>query len=217
MPMLVDLLFNTVDGVFAVDAMQRVVFWNPASEQLLKRPAHQALGRRCCEVLRGSNAAGEAVCRPGCTVAQLACGGSSPGNFSLWVEDGQGEKQRLKVSIVLMPSPSKEHWTVVHLLQRSKAVTTSEILEGDGQRGQWLRAGNVANEARMPAAASSALTRREDEIFRLLAEGVSLKAISARLHISLVTVRNHVQHIHSKLGVHSQVETVAYAYRHRLV
>jgi len=217
MPMLVDLLFDTVDGVFAVDAKQRIVFWNPACEQLLKRPARQALGRHCCELLHGSNAAGEALCRADCNVAQLARGGSSPGSFSLWIENGHGAKQGLKVSIVLMPSPSKAQWTVVHLLHRSKAATTVEMLEGDAQRGQWLRPGSIGSDACTPAVATSALTIREDEIFRLLAEGLSLKAISARLHISLVTVRNHVQHIQSKLGVHSQVETVAYAYRHQLV
>jgi DNA-binding CsgD family transcriptional regulator len=217
MPMLVDLLFDTVDGAFAVDAMQRVVFWNRGCEQLLNRPAREVLGRRCCEVLQGSDAAGKAICRPDCDVAELACGGPSPGSFALSADDSHGAKQRLKVGIVLMPSPAQRgQWTVVHLLQRSKAATTIDVLEGNGQRGQWLRADSIENKARLPAA-ESALTVREDEVFRLLAEGLALKAISARLHISLVTVRNHVQHIQSKLGVHSQVETVAYAYRHQLI
>ena len=68
----------------------------------------------------------------------------------------------------------------------------------------------------MPAAAASGLTTREDEIFRLLAEGLPVRAISARLYISPVTVRNHLQHIMAKLDLHSQRETVAYAYRHNL-
>jgi DNA-binding NarL/FixJ family response regulator len=32
-----------------------------------------------------------------------------------------------------------------------------------------------------------------------------------------VTVRNHIQHLISKLGLHSQIEAVAYAYRNNLV
>jgi len=37
------------------------------------------------------------------------------------------------------------------------------------------------------------------------------------MRISMVTVRNHVQHIEATLAVHSQAEVVAYAYRHNLV
>ena len=216
MPMLVDFLFRTVDGAFAVDAAQRIVFWNPACEQLLKRPARLALGRRCCEVLQGCNATGEAVCQSGCAVSRLAHGGAPPASFPLWVDDGHGAKQCVTVSIALMPSPSKGEWTVVHLLHRGKAVATLDMLQGVAQPGQRPAAGNGEDTARMPAAAASGLTTREDEIFRLLAEGLPVRAISARLYISPVTVRNHLQHIMAKLDLHSQRETVAYAYRHNL-
>jgi DNA-binding CsgD family transcriptional regulator len=216
MPMLVDFLFQTVDGAFAVDAAQRIVFWNRACEQLLKRPARLSLGRKCCEVLQGCSAAGETTCQPGCAASELARGGPSPGNFSMWVEDGNGIKQSLKMSIALMPSPSKGEWTVVHLLHRGEAVATLDMLEGGAQPGQRPAGGNGEGTARMPTAAASGLTAREDEIFRMLAEGLPVRAISARLHISPVTVRNHLQHIMAKLDLHSQREAVAYAYRHNL-
>ena len=61
------------------------------------------------------------------------------------------------------------------------------------------------------------MTPRQQEIVELLAEGKSATVISQELDIRLVTVRNHIQHIQAKLGVHSQAETVAYAYRHNLV
>jgi DNA-binding CsgD family transcriptional regulator len=216
MPMLVDFLFRAVDGAFAVDATQRIVFWNPACEQLLKRPARLALGRRCCEVLQGCNAAGEASCQPDCVVARLARGGAPPESFPLWVDDGHGAKQCLTVSIALMPSPSKGEWTVVHMLHRGKAAATLDMLQGAVQRGQRPAGGNGEDEAHVSSTASSGLTTREDEVFRLLAEGLSARAISARLYISPVTVRNHLQHIMAKLDLHSQRETVAYAYRHNL-
>lgn len=216
MPMLVDFLFRTVDGAFAVDATQRVVFWNPACEQLLKRPARLALGRRCCEVLQGCNAAGEAVCQPDCSVARLARGGVPPGSFPLWVDDGHGAKQCLAANIVLMPSPSKNEWAVVHLLHRGKPAATLDMLQGAVQPGQRPAGGNGKDAALGPAATASGLTTREDVVFRLLAEGLPVRAISARLHISPVTVRNHAQHIMAKLDLHSQREMVAYAYRHNL-
>jgi two-component system nitrate/nitrite response regulator NarL len=52
------------------------------------------------------------------------------------------------------------------------------------------------------------LTAREREIVRLIAEGLSNKQIAQRLGIHLPTVKNHVQHILEKLGVHSRLEAV---------
>jgi DNA-binding NarL/FixJ family response regulator len=61
------------------------------------------------------------------------------------------------------------------------------------------------------------LTRRELEVLRLLATGVNTKGAAEKLHVSPATVRNHVQNIFGKLGVHSRLEAVAYANRHRLL
>ena len=41
--------------------------------------------------------------------------------------------------------------------------------------------------------------------------GASTRAMAERLHVSPATVRNHVQHILEKLGVHSRLEAAASA------
>lgn len=56
------------------------------------------------------------------------------------------------------------------------------------------------------------LTKREKQVLLLLADDESTRAISDRLHLSYSTVRNHVQHIIKKLGVHSIMEAVAVYY-----
>lgn len=61
------------------------------------------------------------------------------------------------------------------------------------------------------------LTRRELEILRLVAAGGDSKTVAERLHVSPATVRNHVQNILGKLGVHSRLQAVAYATTHRLL
>lgn len=58
-----------------------------------------------------------------------------------------------------------------------------------------------------------ALTPREGEILRLVAEGRSTAAIAERLVLSRNTVRNHVQRVLAKLGAHSKLEAVATASR----
>jgi two-component system nitrate/nitrite response regulator NarL len=69
-----------------------------------------------------------------------------------------------------------------------------------------------------PAIASaSALTARELEILRLLADGLTTPDIARHLFISRKTVGTHIEHILAKLGVHSRTEAVALAYRDGLV
>ena len=61
------------------------------------------------------------------------------------------------------------------------------------------------------------LTPRELEILRALTEGMSTPEICERLFIAPNTLRTHVQNIMGKLRVHSKLEAVAFALKHRLV
>jgi DNA-binding NarL/FixJ family response regulator len=72
-------------------------------------------------------------------------------------------------------------------------------------------------EARITDAAYGALTPREQEVMRLLAEGHSSKKIGEMLFISPKTVENHRSNIMNKLGLHSTMELVRYATRLGLI
>lgn len=61
------------------------------------------------------------------------------------------------------------------------------------------------------------LSPREIEVLGLLATGAANKAIAAQLHLSVNTIRNHVQQILTKLGVHSKLEAVATAVREGII
>lgn len=62
-----------------------------------------------------------------------------------------------------------------------------------------------------------ALTERELEVLRLLAQGQANKQIAACLHIAEKTVKIHVSNILSKLGVQSRTQATLYAIRSGLV
>jgi len=61
------------------------------------------------------------------------------------------------------------------------------------------------------------LTPRELEVLKTLVEGLPSREICARLFIAPNTLRTHTQNIMSKLQVHSKLEAVAFALRHRMV
>jgi NarL family two-component system response regulator LiaR len=62
-----------------------------------------------------------------------------------------------------------------------------------------------------------ALTERETEVLRLLAQGQSNKQIAHRLHNTEKTIKTHVSRILSKLGVQSRTQATLYAIRIGLV
>jgi DNA-binding NarL/FixJ family response regulator len=63
-----------------------------------------------------------------------------------------------------------------------------------------------------PVDACSELTARERQVLRLLAGGLAPQDIAGELSISAKTVATHIQHVLTKLGVHSRIQAVAIAH-----
>lgn len=217
MPLLDDLFSRSTAGVFAVDVEERIVFWNEACEQQLGIPPQKALGRACYDVVRACTPSGMPFCKPGCCMARLAGGGSAPPTFPLRFCIGQGKSKKLAVRTMLVPSQRKGLWTVVHMLCREETSDICGSLERSiQQRLQTTQESGAMNQT-LPSPAIAPLTARERGVLRLLAEGHASSVISKQLCISHVTVRNHIQNLIGKLGLHSQLEAVAYAHRNNLI
>ena len=72
-------------------------------------------------------------------------------------------------------------------------------------------------KAKITDARYETLTSREQEVMRLLAEGLSSKEIAEKLFISHKTVENHRANIMSKLDLHRSMELVRCAARLGLI
>jgi DNA-binding NarL/FixJ family response regulator len=135
--------------------------------------------------------------------------GEAVEHFEMATRTKAGRPVWLDISILTVPGARPEATTTVHLF---RDITTAHEVEAL-VRERLAEARGAPEDGQPP----SELTRRELDILRLMVAGASTRAMAERLHVSPVTIRNHVQHILGKLGVHSRLEAAAYATRRGLV
>lgn len=99
-----------------------------------------------------------------------------------------------------------------------KRTTPAELLEAiaDVMRGGAPMTGEIARKviasfrrAAPMALVDAHLTRREEDILSLLAQGYANKEIADRLAVSFDTVRTHLRHIYEKMHVRSRTEATS--------
>ena len=91
-------------------------------------------------------------------------------------------------------------------------AVTRRVLEAAAGRRPVSRPVDAA-----AAAGLAQLTDREQEVFRLLAQGLSNAEIGDRLHLAEATVKTHVSRLLTKLHLRDRVQAVVHAYRTGIV
>lgn len=72
-------------------------------------------------------------------------------------------------------------------------------------------------DASASASSEFNLTAREQQIMRLIANGMTNPEVATALHISVLTARKHRQNLMNKLNLHNSAEITAYAIRSGLL
>ena len=200
---------STLDPSFAVDSEGSIAAWNSGAEELFGQQAGSALGRRCGEILKGTDECG-AICSDNCTVRQAIQNRHPISNFDLEVETVQG-RQWCNISVFTVEDAASTRPLAIHILRPIDLRKRLEILVRDfvvtNTNVTPENAVAILSVTRSPAK-DAELSTRELEVLRLLAHGESSKSISNQLHISNTTVNNHVQHILKKLNAHNRLEAV---------
>jgi len=197
--LLFDALTRAGDGALVADAEGRVILWNRAAERVLGWSTAEAMGRTCCDLLDGRPADDRRGCGPGCPVVGAGRRTDAVESFDVRARAKSGRTVPLNVSILNVTSLDDGPLTI-HLFR--------EVVD---------RRSPAADAPAAEAGQAGPLTRREREVLRLLATGANTKVAAERLGVSPATVRNHVQNLLGKLGVHSRLQAVAYATTHGLL
>ncbi len=212
----IDLLSKSGEAAFAIDSGDRIVYWNRGCEELLGFEPQKVLGKHCFDVMGGRDENGNVYCYRNCPVAHQARDEDQPEvhPFHLLVKDKSGNEKRLSISMFAVPAVRPSLSAVIHVIREDGAPPSAlekSLAESavNATATRWPMTTSEGNKVE--------LTSREKEILRCLAEGLSTPAISDRLFIAPVTVRNHVQNILQKLDVHTKLAAVVFAYRHQLI
>jgi DNA-binding NarL/FixJ family response regulator len=119
---------------------------------------------------------------------------------------------RLRLAEAILRGPAPDHGRAQELLDAVATTADARGLTRPGQRAAEL----LGRPAPARAHPLDQLTARELDVVALLAEGRSNVEISRELYISLKTVKSHVSHVLTKLGVASRTQVALIVQHARL-
>jgi DNA-binding CsgD family transcriptional regulator len=175
-------------------------------------------------MLAGRTCSGKAWCHANCQIQRAVSRGATHRNFDLTVRAKDGREVCTNISIIAVPHRRRR--LTVHIARQVEC--RDRYKEALGRIRDLIRESGILNGALTQSdgeneagadepGALSPLTSREIEVLALVAQGFPNAAIGRQLCISSFTVRNHVQSVLGKLGIHSKSEAVCFAYKRHLL
>lgn len=195
---------HTADGVWVSGPDGRILFWNRAAEAILGYAAPQVVGQFCRDVFGGCDSHGNRLCGWPCPIKMLLHGGDLVQHFDMATRTQTGDPVWLDISCLAVPAEPGQPPTVIHLFRDVTQAHQIEVLV----RHHLAQGPLATREANVLL--NGELTAREQQVITLMRAGATTAAIAEQLFISKATVRNHIQNIFSKLGVHTRLAAIAY-------
>lgn len=189
-------------AVWVSDENGKIVFMNERAESVLGRDAASTVGMPCYQIVGGKDDDGKAWCEHNCQVQELAKKGQEIEPYTLRINGGEDDEHWLQLLVI--PFQGEDGRT--NLAHCAFRIDRTHIIESYLDR---VAARTPVNAHRSFDLEESRLSKRERQVLDLLAQDMNLYEIAEQLGVSYYTVRNHVQHVLGKMGVHSTLEAVA--------
>ena len=210
---LLEQLTHTAEGMFAVDAQQRIIVWNKAAEALLGYAAEEVYGKSCCEIIQGRDCNGVLQCSENCLHFEQGKRLRWVHHMDLLSRSKSGQDIWISITTVSIlvgaGSGRRKLFALVHLFRQTEQTDPAPASLVS------LKPTSPGPMAGQENASPFPLTHREMEVLLLMAEGASIKEVGAQLFISPATVRNHIQNTLKKLDLHTRLEAILWAIRRR--
>ena len=210
--MILDTLFPLLEsvsyGVCAVSMDQKILFWSRSAECILGFSSQKVLGRRCYDVMKGTKSGSlTPECVGGCAPMRYLRAGLIPSATRLQMLCSSGERKWVSVTTAVIPNVLKGAPLLVYFFEDDGEEDRLGTVD-DSMRNVLAESGTDVMsdhpEALPAPGETSALSRRELQVLRLVALGWDTPRIAAELRISVYTVRN----LRSKLHVSSKLDAV---------
>jgi len=188
--------------VWVCDPDQRLVLANDRARELLGIASFEGPARICHGIVAGLTQAGEVHCKTECEVLRRAREGAEIEPLTISVRQSGGKRHWVQLFVIPVHDPDGGGpWLVHYACDADRACRLEQYLRKVAMRSA------TDQEAQLYRTAE--LTEREREVLKLLSLDVDPHGIAKVMHVSYATVRNHIQHLLPKLGVHSIQEAVA--------
>ena len=185
--------YETGDAAFAVDREGVIVLWNQAAEQTLGYQSTTAIGQYCWNLLCGKDVYGNQYCCERCPLREMAFRQESVNTYQATFKTAHNGRTQFSINCMVVFNDVGTK-LLLHICHPDKNAAE-------------LDRGGVTTSSRV-SKHIDILTKRENEVLKLLAESKSTRDIASSLGISTSTVRNHIQHLMRKLNAHNRLEAV---------
>lgn len=160
-------------------------------------------------VARATRTRAEVLAAEGEADAANACLAQAMAQFSAAGLCLETARTRLQIAVLIAPLERE-----VAIAEAKAALTAFDQLRAcpDADAASALLR-SLGAGGRSPRSNAGRLTRREKEVLRLVAHGLSNPEIAERLFISRKTASHHVSNVLAKLGLRTRAQAAAYAAR----
>jgi len=193
-----DVFEHCRDAVIAADDNGRVTMVNRAASALFGIDRRTARGMWCWELARLFTEEGDALCSSSCSIQRELSRNRVVVRERGEFHSGRGERIAVEVSTIPLKSKSASRSAFLHTIVQSQPQASGVSLPDSSLKQRPLKRDVVAE----------ILTPREIEVLELLSQGRPTKEVARLLSVSVSTARNHIEHIHAKLGVHRRIDAV---------